>query len=48
MLLTEMKLFDIRKEILTSFKNGFIRPLNYQGSVELKTKPEKSIGEEKN
>ena len=33
-----MMLFDIRKTIVSLFRNGFIKPLEYQSTVKLKQK----------
>ena len=40
-------LFDIRNAIFILFKNGFIKPLEYQSAVKSKPKPksEESIAE---
>ena len=45
-----MKLFDIRNTIVSFFRNDFIRSLDYQNTLklELKPKPEKSVGERTN
>ena len=39
-------LFDIRNAIVSLFRNGFIKPLQYQSTVKLeqKSKPEQSVG----
>ena len=39
-------LFDIRNAIVRLFRNGFIKPLQYQSTVKLeqKSKPEQSAG----
>ena len=39
-----MMLFDIRKAIVSLFRNGFIKPLEYQSTVKLKqkSKPEQN------
>ena len=49
-LLNAMKLFDIRNTIVSFFRNDFIRSLDYQNTLklELKPKPEKSVGERTN
>ena len=46
-LLNAMKLFDIKNVIVSLFRNGFIRPLDYQNTVKLEQKPkfEKSVAE---
>ena len=46
-LLNETMLFDIRYTIFSLFKNGFIKPLEYQSAVKSKPKPksEESIAE---
>ena len=46
-LLNAMKLFDIRNTIISLFRNGSIKSLDYQSTVklELKPKPEESVGE---
>ena len=46
-LLNAMKLFDIRNKVVSLFRNGFIRSLDYQSAVKLvlKPKPEESVGE---
>ena len=46
-LLNAMKLFDIRKKVVSLFRNGFIKYLDYPSAVKLKQepKPEESIGE---
>ena len=38
--------FDIRNAIVSLFRNGFIKPLQYQSTVKLeqKSKPEQSVG----
>ena len=45
-LLNGIKLFDIRNAIVSLFRNGFIKPLDYQSAVKLKqeSKPEESVG----
>ena len=47
-LLNAIKLFDIRNAIVSLFRNGFIKPLDYQSAVTLKqeSKPEESVGEQ--
>ena len=42
-----MMLFDIRNAIVSLFRNGFVKPLDYQSAVKLekKSKPEKTVGE---
>ena len=46
-LLNAMNLFDIRNTIVSLFRNGFIKSLDYQSTVKLEQepKPEDSIGE---
>ena len=46
-LLNSVMLFDIKKAIVSLFRNGFIKPLDYQSAVKLeqKSKPEESVGE---
>ena len=39
-LLNAMKLFDIKNTIVSLFRNGFIRSLDYQNTVKLEQKPE--------
>ena len=41
-----MKLFDIRDTIVSLFRNGFIKSLDYQSTLklELKPTPEESVG----
>ena len=39
-LLNAMKLFNIKNTIVSLFRNGFIRPLDYQNTAKLKQKPE--------
>ena len=34
-----MILFDIINAIVSLFRNGFIKPLEYQGAIESKPKP---------
>ena len=48
-LLNAMMLFDIRKAIASLFRNGFIKPLDYQSTVKLKqkSKPEQNQNLEK-
>ena len=45
-LLNAIKLFDIRNTIVSLFRNGFIKPLDYQSTVKLELKPklEEGIG----
>ena len=44
-LFNAMKLFDIRNTIINLFRNGFIKPLDYQSAVKSKPKSEESIAE---
>ena len=46
-LLNAMKLFDIKNTIVSLFRNGFIRSLDYQNTVKLEQKPgfEESVAE---
>ena len=44
-LLNAVMLFDIRNAILSLFRNGFIKPLEYQSAIKLKPKSEESIAE---
>ena len=46
-LLNAMKLFDIRKKVISLFRNGFIKYLDYPSAVKLKQepKPEEIVGE---
>ena len=46
-LLNAMKLFDIRKKVISLFRKGFIKSLDYPSAVKLKQepKPEESVGE---
>ena len=39
-LLNAMKLFNIKNTIVSLFRNGFIRSLDYQNTVKLEQKPE--------
>ena len=41
-LLNAMMLFDIRNAIASLFRNGFIKPLEYESAIESKLKSEKS------
>ena len=46
-LLNAMKLFDIKNTIVSLFRNGFIKSLDYQSTLKLeqKSKPEESVEE---
>ena len=46
-LLNTMNLFDIRNAIVSLFRNGFVKSLDYQSTVKLEQepKPEENIGE---
>ena len=48
-LLNAMKPFDIKNTIVSLFRNGFIRSLDYQNTVKLEQKPEfeESLAERK-